>query len=82
MRINTDGNYTFREDLYDDVGDRLEENTRSGAIDASCMFTKEMLRNLEQAIEHPDMTPELADLLSTSQVNLEYRIESNIEIPD
>lgn len=32
------------------------------AIDPSCRFTRVVLRGLEAAAEHPDMTEELADL--------------------
>lgn len=67
-------------DLYDDAGDLLGESTRSGAVDASCEFTREMIHNLDRAMDHPDMTPELAALLSTSRVELEYRIESGVHI--
>lgn len=80
MRIQTDGNYDWRLDLYDDVGEVLDENTRSGAIDASCRFTRAMLANLEQAVEHPDMTEELADVLSTPTVEVQYRVETGVTI--
>ena len=43
MRIRTSGDYEWRLGLYDDVGALLDENTRSGAIDASCLFTRQML---------------------------------------
>jgi hypothetical protein len=82
MRINTADNYEWRTDLYDDVGDLLNEETRSGAVDASCEFTREMIHNLERAMDHPDMTAELAALLSTSQVELEYEVQSGVEIRD
>ena len=82
MRINTDGKYAWRTDLYDRVGEQLGENTRSGAIDSACEFTEQMLPNLERALEHPDMTEELAEVLSTSVVELEYRIESGVRIND
>lgn len=80
MRINTTDNYEWRTDLYDDVADLLNENTRAGAIDSSAIFTREMIKNLERAADHPDMTEELADLLSTSQVELEYEVRSSVEI--
>ena len=41
-----------------------------------------MFSNLERAIEHPDMTPELAQVLSTSVVKLEYRVETGVQIND
>ena len=61
MRINTSDDYAWRLDLYDRAADRLGENTRTRTIDESCAFTLAMLDNLEEAIDHPDMTPELAD---------------------
>ena len=33
MRIRTTGDSEYRLGLYDDVGELLDENTRSGAID-------------------------------------------------
>ena len=80
MRIRSSGKFAYREDLYDDVGDRLGENTRSGAVDGACEFTREMLGNLERAVEHPDMTEELAEILSTRAVDVGYRIETGITI--
>ena len=32
-----------------------------------------MLRNLEVAANHPDMTPELAEILSTPNVTIQHR---------
>lgn len=82
MRINTDDNYEWRTDLYDRVGDLMNESTRSGAVNASAQFTEEMMKNLDRAMDHPDMTPELAALLSTSQVELEYEIQSGVNVSD
>lgn len=82
MRINTSDKYEWRTDLYDRVGDLMNESTRSGAVDASAQFTEEMMHNLERVMDHPDMTPELAALLSTSQVELEYEIQSSVEVRD
>lgn len=59
-----------------------DENTRAGSVDAAYEFTDEMLANLERAMNHPDMTPELAALLSTSQVELEYEVHSSVEVHD
>lgn len=78
MRIQTDGDYEWRIDLYDRTADRLDEGTRSGGIDGACEFTTEMLDNLEEAVEHPDMTEELAEILSTQRVEVEYRVETGI----
>jgi hypothetical protein len=80
MRIQTSGDYEWRTDHYDRTTDRLDEGTRSGGIDGACEFTQEMLDNLEEAVEHPDMTEELAELLSTTNVTVEYRVETGLEI--
>ena len=78
MRIRTSGNYEYRLGLYDDVGALLNESTRSGAIDGACEFTQQMLPALAKAVEHPDMTEELAAILSTPTVDVEYRVSTGI----
>ena len=80
MRIETTGDYAWRTDPYDDVGDQLGENTRSGAIDASAEFTRQMLPALAEAVEHPDMTEELAETLSTRSVDVAYRVETGVTV--
>jgi hypothetical protein len=80
MRIRTSGESEWRLGLYDDVGELLDENTRSGAIDASCLFTRQMLPALEKAVEHPDMTEELAEILTTPTVDVEYRVERGVSV--
>lgn len=82
VRINTDGRYQYREDQYDRVAAALGENTRSAALDGACEFTLAQLRNLERAAEHPDMTEELAEILSTSKVEVEYHVESGVNVRD
>lgn len=80
MRIETSDEYAWRTDLYDTAGDRLSEKTRSGAIDSACVFTREMIPALQEAVEHPDMTEELAEVLSTETVEIEYRVETGVNI--
>jgi hypothetical protein len=78
MRIETTDGYDWRLDLYNDAGDLLSESTRSGAVDGACEFTTQMLPALERAVEHPDMTEDLAEVLSTGVVEVEYRIETEV----
>lgn len=80
MRIQTSGDYDWRTGLYDRTANRLDEGTRSGGIDGACEFTREMLDNLEEVVEHPDMTEELADMLSTQRVEVEYHIETGVNV--
>ncbi|GAA0453570.1 hypothetical protein GCM10008985_06640 [Halococcus dombrowskii] len=80
MRIETSGKYAWRIDLYDDVGELLDESTRSGAVDGACEFTQQMLPALAKAVEHPDMTEELAEILSTRVVDVEYEISTDVSV--
>ena len=41
-----------------------------------------MLRNLDRALDHPDMTSELAEVLSMPDVELDYRIETDLRVND
>jgi hypothetical protein len=80
MRIRTNGDYDWRTDLYDETAESFGVGTKSAGIDAACEFSTRMLRNLERAAEHEDMTEELADVLSTANVTVEYRLETGLEI--
>ncbi|WP_231186198.1 hypothetical protein [Haladaptatus sp. DYF46] len=80
MRIKSDGKYEYRKDLYDQAGELLGESTRSKGLDASAEFTRRMMKNLERAADHPDMTAELVEVLSTPRVTLEYRVESRVQV--
>lgn len=82
MRIRTDGKFAYREDLVDDVADLLDENTRVGAVETSCEFTQAMLLALDEAAEHPDMTEELAEILSTRVVEVEYEVSTGVNMRD
>jgi hypothetical protein len=78
MRIETSGKYTGRTDLYDDVGQLLDENTRSGATDGACEFTRKMLPALERAVDHEDTTEELAEILTTRVAEVE--VETDVTV--
>jgi hypothetical protein len=80
MRINTNGEKNYRTDLYERTAERFGVGTKSGGIDAVCEFSNQMLRNRERAAEHDDMTEELANVLSTANVTVEYRVETSLEI--
>jgi hypothetical protein len=41
-----------------------------------------MLPVLERAVEHPDMTKELADILSTRMVEVEYEVSTGVSVRD
>ena len=56
----------------------LGEATKSKGVDRATAFTIEMINNLDRVKDHPDMTRELAEELSTETVRIE--IESRVEI--
>lgn len=80
MRIRTSGDWEWRLGLYDDVGTLLDENTQSRAIGGACVFTQQMLPALERAVQYPDMTEDLAAILSTPTVDAEYHIETGVNV--
>lgn len=80
MRIKDDGRYEWRREQYEQAAEVFGERTKSKGIDQATAFAIEMVENLEQAAQSDDMTPELAAILSTDQVNLRYEIESEIAI--
>lgn len=80
MRINTNGKKEYRTELYEDTADRFGVGSKSGGIDTACEFSNQMLRNLERAAEHEDMTKELAEVLSTATVKIEYEVNTNVVI--
>ena len=80
MRIRTDGEYDWRTDLYDRTAEGFGVGTKSGGIDAACEFSTQMLRNLEHAADHPDMTEDLAAVLSTANVTVEHRTITGVKI--
>jgi hypothetical protein len=82
MRIETGGDYSWRNDLYGDVGELLDESTRSGTVDGACEFTTEILPALARAVEHLDMTEDLAEVLSTSVVDVEYAVSTGVNMRD
>jgi hypothetical protein len=51
-----------------------------GAVEASTEFTRQMLPALAEAVEHPDMSEDLAEILSTNVVDVEYRVERGVSV--
>lgn len=80
MRIKTDEQYDWRIEQYEQAAQQLGEATKSKGIDAATAFTIEMLGNLERAMEHEDMTEELAEILSTETVRLTYEVNTAIDV--
>ena len=73
MRIKTDEAHEYRLDRLRRVMQQTGEGTKSGAFDFATEYTLQMLDAIEEASDHPDMTPELAAVLSTPHVEIEHQ---------
>ncbi|WP_233745599.1 DUF7692 domain-containing protein [Halobacterium bonnevillei] len=78
MRIRTDGDYVHRIDTIQAAMTALDENTKTAAVLAACEHARQDRRAKEQALAHPDMTPELAEILSTSTMQLCYEVTTHV----
>ena len=78
MRIRTDGDRAHRVEMIEMAADLWDCN-KTDAVLRSCEYAVRMDRRLRAALEHPDMTPELAEVLSTPDVPLRYEIETGVE---
>lgn len=79
MRIYESGDKAYRKDILDSASETWGTN-KTDAVINSCEFSARMIENLERALEHPDMTPELAEVLSTKNVQLSREIDTEIQI--
>lgn len=80
MRLRTEGNLEYRKDHIRQVMKMTGEETKTGAIDYSLEFTIHHLRSLETARDHPDLTPELADALSTHLAQLSVDRQTRLTV--
>lgn len=78
MRIRTDGDYEYRLEAIEAASERWGCN-KTRAIMLALEWERRMDRSLAKALNHPDMTEELADILSQPNKTLEYRVETGIE---
>ena len=78
MRIRTDGEFEYRKDAIESAKQALNETTNTAAVIGACEYARKMRRNLELAVDHEDMTPELAALLSTTEIPVEVRRETSV----
>jgi len=73
MRIRTDGEYAHRKDTIEAAAERLDCN-KTHAVLVSCEVVGELLDNVEDALEHPDLPPrvraEMAETISSRRINV------------
>ena len=91
MRIRTDEKFSHRRRVIEDVAEMWGCN-KSEALMRSARFAMMMLDEddlrygpgaLHRALEHPDMTAELADVLSCDLAQLRYVVDADLSLnPD
>lgn len=74
MRIRTDGEYAYREETIEAAAKRFDCN-KTKAVLISCEVAADVLDGVEEALEHPDLSPslrnELAETISSSQISIQ-----------
>ena len=80
MNLKTDGQHEYRLDLMRQIMQRTGENTKAGAIDRAMESYLGLLNALDRAGGHFDMTPELAEALSTPHVEVVHRTEHEVNV--
>lgn len=79
MKIKTDGRYEYRVNLMRRVMQRTGENTKAGAVDRALEGYLHLLDALKRGADHPDMTTELAEVLSTPYAEVVYDLETGVK---
>ena len=80
MRIRTDGDYAHRLDTIESAVDALDENTKTAAILTACEHARLDRQAKQRALAHPDMTEELAAVLSTRTMQLHYEVTTAVDV--
>lgn len=84
MRINTSGKKAYRDDLYERTADVLDENTKTGAIDAACIHARQDIDAKAEAIDYlserlsPEELQEVAEILSTDEVSVSVSVKTGV----
>lgn len=79
------GKFAHRKDAIEGAAETFDCN-KTDAVLKACEFAMRMIDrmgqplNLERALNHPDMTPELAEVLLTPEAILEIRLETTIRV--
>lgn len=84
MRIETNGDYEYRTDLFERTARKLDENTKTGAIEAACMHANQDAEAKRGAMDYLSERltiyelETVADILSTDQVPVEVAHEIEV----
>ena len=84
MRIDTSGKKAYRDNLYERTADALDENTKTGGIDAACIHANQDIDAKTEVIDFlskrlsPGELREVAAILSTDEVAISISVETGV----
>lgn len=67
-----------RRTLFGTRDDGEPAGNKTDAVVKSCIYLHEHERALKRAVEHPDMTEELAEILSHGLLPVEYEVKTSV----
>lgn len=77
MRIRTDGDYAYREDLIEQAAEFYDRN-KTASVTRACEDVPSLVDGIVEVLERGDLTHdqrmELAELLSTRYIDYDIRI--------
>ena len=79
MRIRTDGKHSHRESTIEEAAERYGCN-KTRALMLSVMMDRELRAVLQTALDHPDMTEDLADAMddASRRVSVSYEVDTEL----
>ena len=79
MRIRTDGDHSHRKSIVESAADRYGCN-KTRALMLSVQMDAELRRVLSAALEHPDMTEDMAEDLDavSRRVSVSYEVDTEL----
>ena len=86
MRIDTNGSNEYRSELFSRTAERLHENTKTAAIERSCLHTTADIDAKAEVIHYlagelpPRKLERVADMLSTKVVTVEIDVSESVNV--
>jgi len=80
MRIRTDGKHSHREHTIEKAADRYDCN-KTKALMLAVQMDGELRSVLEAALDHPDMTEDLAEAMNDAsrRVSVSYEVDTELQ---
>jgi len=79
MRIRTDGKHSHRKSTIEEAAERYDCNKTRGLM-LSVQMDRELRAVLQAALDHPDMTEDLAEAMddASRRVSVSYEVDTEL----